>query len=128
MCTALSHFQAVDVTAIPVEAAEALLLWHDPWASARVFGGGLYALICLRHLVFGARRGRCCLCPAYGVQISPYEAAYNLPAACCCKVAYVVSMLTNTSKAAISMCYAKRGYAGCCTLCAWHKGPLATAK
>lgn len=58
-----SCLQAVDAAAIPVEAAEALLLWHDPWASARVFGGGLYALICLRHLVFGARRGRRCLRP-----------------------------------------------------------------
>lgn len=47
--------QAADPAAVPVEAAEALLLWQDPWASAKVFGGGLYALICLRHLVFGAR-------------------------------------------------------------------------
>jgi len=48
--------QAADPAAVPAEAAEALLLWHDPWASAKAFGGGLYALICLRHLAFGARR------------------------------------------------------------------------
>ena len=38
---------------IPVERIEALLLWRDPYASAKVFGGGLYILICLRHLVCG---------------------------------------------------------------------------
>lgn len=39
---------------IPVERVEALLLWSDPYATAKVFGGGLYVLICLRHLVCGA--------------------------------------------------------------------------
>ncbi|BDA40448.1 hypothetical protein COCOBI_01-1010 [Coccomyxa sp. Obi] len=38
---------------IPVERVEALLLWSDPYATAKVFGGGLYVLICLRHLVCG---------------------------------------------------------------------------
>ncbi|KAK9843508.1 hypothetical protein WJX81_006624 [Elliptochloris bilobata] len=51
--TSRDPLQAADPAAISVEAAEALLLWHDPWASAKVFGSGLYALICLRHLVFG---------------------------------------------------------------------------
>jgi hypothetical protein len=37
-----------------VERVEALLLWSDPYATAKVFGGGLYVLICLRHLVCGA--------------------------------------------------------------------------
>ena len=40
---------------IPAERVEALLLWEEPYASAKVFGGGLYVLICLRHLVCGAR-------------------------------------------------------------------------
>ena len=40
---------------IPVERVEALLLWEEPYASAKVFGAGLYVLICLRHLVCGAR-------------------------------------------------------------------------
>jgi hypothetical protein len=39
---------------ISVERVEALLLWQDPYASAKVFGAGLYILICLRHLVCGA--------------------------------------------------------------------------
>ena len=39
---------------IPVERVEALLLWEEPYASAKVFGAGLYVLICLRHLVCGA--------------------------------------------------------------------------
>ena len=39
-----------------MERVEALLLWQDPYASAKVFGGGLYILICLRHLVCGAHR------------------------------------------------------------------------
>ncbi len=38
---------------IPVERIEALLLWQDPYVSAKVFGAGLYILICLRHLVCG---------------------------------------------------------------------------
>ncbi|CAK0787945.1 hypothetical protein CVIRNUC_011167 [Coccomyxa viridis] len=38
---------------IPVERVEGLLLWRDPYASAKVFGAGLYMLICLRHLVCG---------------------------------------------------------------------------
>ncbi|CAL5225202.1 g7985 [Coccomyxa viridis] len=38
---------------IPVERIEALLLWQDPYVSAKVFGAGLYMLICLRHLVCG---------------------------------------------------------------------------
>lgn len=38
---------------IPVERIEALLLWQDPYVSAKVFGPGLYILICLRHLVCG---------------------------------------------------------------------------
>ena len=38
---------------IPVERVEALLLWQDPYVSAKVFGAGLYILICLRHLVCG---------------------------------------------------------------------------
>ena len=38
---------------IPVERVENLLLWRDPYASAKVFGAGLYILICLRHLVCG---------------------------------------------------------------------------
>ena len=38
---------------IPVERLEGLLLWRDPYASAKVFGAGLYMLICLRHLVCG---------------------------------------------------------------------------
>ena len=40
---------------IPVERVEGLLLWRDPYASAKVFGAGLYMLICLRHLVCGER-------------------------------------------------------------------------
>ena len=40
---------------VPVERVEALLLWEEPYASAKVFGAGLYVLICLRHLVCGAR-------------------------------------------------------------------------
>lgn len=36
-----------------MERVEALLLWQDPYASAKVFGAGLYILICLRHLVCG---------------------------------------------------------------------------
>jgi hypothetical protein len=37
----------------PPEAVEAVLLWADPWLSARIFGGGLYALICFRHVAVG---------------------------------------------------------------------------
>ncbi len=58
MLSASAGTQAADPAAVPVEAAEALLLWRDPWASAKAFGGGLYALICLRHLAFGARRSQ----------------------------------------------------------------------
>lgn len=36
-----------------MERVEALLLWQDPYVSAKVFGAGLYMLICLRHLVCG---------------------------------------------------------------------------
>ena len=43
--------------AFPPEAVEAVLLWADPWLSARVFGVGLYALICLRQLASGAPPG-----------------------------------------------------------------------
>ena len=38
----------------PVEAVEAVLLWNDPWLSARVFGAGLYALICWAQLAKGS--------------------------------------------------------------------------
>ncbi|CAL8467263.1 g6799 [Coccomyxa elongata] len=48
-----SHADAAIHTQIPVERVEALLLWSDPYATAKVFGGGLYVLICLRHLVCG---------------------------------------------------------------------------
>ena len=30
-----------------------ILLWQDGWTSAKAFAIGLYALICLRALVFG---------------------------------------------------------------------------
>lgn len=43
--------------AFPPEAVEAVLLWADPWLSARVFGAGLYALICLRQVALGAIPG-----------------------------------------------------------------------
>ena len=36
-----------------MEAVEAVLLWQDPWLSARVFGAGLYALICWAQLAKG---------------------------------------------------------------------------
>lgn len=45
--------QLVDCGAFPPEAVEAVLLWADPWLSARVFGGGLYSLICLRQVAVG---------------------------------------------------------------------------
>ena len=38
-----------------MEAVEAVLLWQDPWLSARVFAAGLYALICWAQLAKGAR-------------------------------------------------------------------------
>ncbi len=47
----------------PVEAVEAVLLWQDPWLSARVFGAGLYALICWAQLAKGTRHGPL-TCPA----------------------------------------------------------------
>jgi hypothetical protein len=37
----------------PPEAVEAVLLWADPWLSAKVFGAGLYALICFRQVAAG---------------------------------------------------------------------------
>ncbi|KAK9824585.1 hypothetical protein WJX72_011507 [[Myrmecia] bisecta] len=38
---------------IPVEGVEGVLLWTDPWLSAKVFGCGMYFLICMSHLVAG---------------------------------------------------------------------------
>ena len=35
------------------EDLEKLLLWQDPVLTAKVAGGGAYALICIRHLVHG---------------------------------------------------------------------------
>ena len=46
-------FSSAGAVQIPVERIEALLLWQDPYVSAKVFGPGLYILICLRHLVCG---------------------------------------------------------------------------
>ena len=37
----------------PPEAVEAALLWADPWLSAKIFGAGLYALICFRQVAVG---------------------------------------------------------------------------
>lgn len=40
-------------SSLPPEAVEAVLLWADPWLSAKVFGAGLYALICFRQVAAG---------------------------------------------------------------------------
>jgi hypothetical protein len=44
----------------PPEAVEAVVMWVDPWLSAKVFGGGLYLLICLHHLLAGG-----CMAPSF---------------------------------------------------------------
>ena len=37
---------------------KAVMLWTDPWLTARVFGGVLYALVCLRQLLSGGLQGQ----------------------------------------------------------------------
>ena len=36
---------------------QAVMLWTNPWLTARVFGGGLYSLVCLRQLLSGGLQG-----------------------------------------------------------------------
>lgn len=51
--TPLQHpLPSVQVT---VEALEEVLLWREPAKTTKVFGAGLYTLICLRHLVNGRK-------------------------------------------------------------------------
>lgn len=38
---------------VSVEGIERLMLWQEPLQTTKVFGVGLYVLICLRHLVNG---------------------------------------------------------------------------
>ncbi len=47
---------------------EALLLWHNPWATARLWAGGLYAIVCATQLVAGgrAREVWCGACAGWG--------------------------------------------------------------
>lgn len=42
-----------------ISSVEALLLWHDPWASGRLLVGGLYGIVCMTQLMTGER----CGCP-----------------------------------------------------------------
>jgi hypothetical protein len=37
-----------------------VLLWADPWLSAKVFGAGLYALICFRQVAVGEQQAPMC--------------------------------------------------------------------
>lgn len=41
-----------------VEDLERIFLWTEPLQTARVFGAGLYALICIRHLMNGKLKVR----------------------------------------------------------------------
>ena len=52
------HLQ-VTATLPPCSVADvqALMLWTNPWLTARVFGGGLYSLVCLRQLLSGGLQG-----------------------------------------------------------------------
>ena len=52
------HLQ-VTATLPPCSVADvqALMLWTNPWLTARVFGGGLYSLMCLRQLLSGGLQG-----------------------------------------------------------------------
>lgn len=43
-------------SSFPPEAMEAVLLWANPWLSARIFGAGLYALICFRQVAVGEQQ------------------------------------------------------------------------
>ncbi|KAG2446609.1 hypothetical protein HYH02_008594 [Chlamydomonas schloesseri] len=36
-----------------IEAVQAVLLWHNPWRTGRIFGAGLYIFVCLRQLAKG---------------------------------------------------------------------------
>ena len=38
---------------VTVEDLEGLMVWQDPLQTGKIFGAGLYFLICLRHLVNG---------------------------------------------------------------------------
>lgn len=42
------------VPSVEVSAVENVMLWTDPWLTAKVFSLGLYVIICLRQLVSGA--------------------------------------------------------------------------
>lgn len=48
-----SHTALLGTVASSTERLERLLTWADPWASARVFGGGLYLIICIKQLSMG---------------------------------------------------------------------------
>ncbi len=43
------------VPSVEVSAVENVMLWKDPWLTAKVFSLGFYIIICLRQLVSGAR-------------------------------------------------------------------------
>jgi hypothetical protein len=62
-----------DTSTTATQRLERIVLWHEPWASARVFGGGLYLILCLQQLSKGVQPTLALPC------ISKHDGPANIP-------------------------------------------------
>ena len=75
----ICHVQAGgQVPSVEVAAVEDVLLWKEPWLTAKVLSLGLYILICLRQLVSGMRLHHSCAPLQVWHTLTPkYASAYT---------------------------------------------------